>query len=133
MKATTVHNLLFFGALVAGAVRADAVDDSLADYERLGAGPFSASAGEELWQRKFPSADGEQRACTTCHTGDTRRPGRHAVTGKAIEPIAPSANAKRLTDRRQIEKWFTRNCKWTLGRECTPQEKGDLLAFLRTQ
>lgn len=133
MNTTTILNLMLLGVLVAVNARADTVDDRLAQYKALGAGPFSASAGEGLWQRRFPSADGKQRACTTCHTSDTRRPGRHAVTGKTIEPIAPSANAKRLTDRGQIEKWFLRNCKWTLGRECTAQEKGDLLAFLRTQ
>ena len=47
--------------------------------------------------------------------------------------MAPSVNPKRLTDRSKIEKWFKRNCKWTLGRECTPQEKGDILTFLLAQ
>jgi hypothetical protein len=73
------------------------------------------------------------RACTSCHSNDLTQPGRHATTGKAIEPLAPSVNAKRLTERRRIEKWFKRNCKWTLGRECTPQEKGDLLSFMGKQ
>ena len=54
-------------------------------------------------------------------------------TGKAIEPLAPSANPKRLTDPEHIEKWFLRNCKWTLGRECTPQEKGDFLVMIRAK
>ena len=57
----------------------------------------------------------------------------HVCTGKSIELMAPSVNPKRLTDSRLIEKWFKRNCKWTLGRECTPQEKGDLLVYLQTQ
>jgi hypothetical protein len=42
-------------------------------------------------------------------------------------------NPRRLTERRQIEKWLGRNCKWTLGRDCAPQEKGDLLSFIRSQ
>ena len=46
--------------------------------------------------------------------------------------MAPSVNAARLSSRKQIEKWFKRNCKWTLGRECSAQEKGDLLAYLKT-
>jgi hypothetical protein len=33
----------------------------------------------------------------------------------------------------QIEKWLRRNCNWTLGRECSAREKGDLLSFLRSQ
>ncbi|MFK5970948.1 MAG: DUF1924 domain-containing protein [Candidatus Marithrix sp.] len=32
----------------------------------------------------------------------------------------------------QIRKWFKRNCKWTLGRECNAQEKGDILKFIQT-
>ena len=47
--------------------------------------------------------------------------------------MAPSVNPKRLTDRTKIEKWFVRNCKWTFGRECTPQEKGDLLSFISSR
>jgi len=54
-------------------------------------------------------------------------------TGKTIEPIAVSANPERFTDVSKTEKWFRRNCKWTLGRECTPQEKGDLLTWLGGQ
>ena len=133
MKIQILFNLLLSGMLAASAARADTVDDLLAAYKGQGADPFSMSAGEELWQRKFPSAHGPQRACTSCHTSDLTKSGRHAVTGKTIEPLAPSAKAKRLNDRRQIEKWFKRNCKWTLGRECTAQEKGDLLSFLRSQ
>lgn len=44
--------------------------------------------------------------------------------------MAPSANPERLTDVRKIEKWFKRNCKWTLGRECSAQEKTDLLLYI---
>jgi hypothetical protein len=54
-------------------------------------------------------------------------------TGKRIEPMAVSVNPQRLGDMAKIEKWFRRNCKWTLGRACTAQEKGDLLSFLRQQ
>lgn len=134
MKPSTVLNLFLYGLLVTSAAHADTVDDLLAEYKGQGAGgPFSASAGNRLWQRKFPSANGPQRACTSCHTNDPRQPGRHAVTGKAIDPMAPSVNPKRFTEHRQVEKWFKRNCKWTLGRECTAQEKGDLLSFLRAQ
>jgi len=129
----TVSNLLLSGLLAASTAQANTVDDLLAAYKGQGAGTFNTSAGKALWQRKFPSSNAAQRACTSCHTSDLTKAGRHAVTGKTIEPLAPSANAKRLTDRRQIEKWLKRNCKWTLGRECTAQEKGDLLSFLRSQ
>jgi hypothetical protein len=133
MKTTIRSNLILFGVLAASAVQADTVDDLLAAYKAQGAGPFNATAGAALWRRKHLSEDGAQRTCTSCHASDLTKPGRHAVTGKTIEPLAPSANARRLSDRRQIEKWLKRNCKWTLGRECTAQEKGDLLSFLRSQ
>jgi len=134
MNRSILTSLVLSGLLAAsGPARSDVVDDLLAEYREQGAGDFSAASGEALWLREFPSKDGSKRACTSCHTTDPRKPGRHAKTGKAIEPMAPSVNAKRLTERRQVEKWFKRNCKWTLGRECTAQEKGDLLAFLRTQ
>jgi hypothetical protein len=56
--------------------------------------------------------------------------GRHASTDKAIEPLAPAANAKRFTDSAKAEKWFRRNCKDVLARECTAAEKADVLAWL---
>jgi hypothetical protein len=112
----------------------DVVTTMLKQYEKQGASAFSASTAQALWTRDFPDAkSGEKRRCSQCHTEDLRRTGKHAVTGKVIEPLAPSANPKRLTDPEHIEKWFLRNCKWTMGRECTAQEKGDFLAMIRTR
>jgi len=118
---------------LAGTAHADALHDLLSDLSIAGAGPFSAADGEALWLRDFSAADGTTRACTSCHTAVLRQPGKHAVTGKTIAPMAPSAEPKRLSDRREMEKWLTRNCKWTLGRECSAQEKGDLLMFMKAQ
>jgi hypothetical protein len=56
--------------------------------------------------------------------------GRHAKTGKTIAPLAPAANPERFTSLSQSEKWFKRNCNDVLARECTAQEKGDVLAYL---
>jgi len=112
--------------------QASAVSELEANYQSQGAGPFSAAAGEALWTKTFVDAkSGDKRSCTTCHTTDLTKQGKHARTGKVIEPMAPSANPKRLTDIKTIKKWFVRNCKWTVGRECTAQEKGDVLAFLK--
>jgi hypothetical protein len=90
--------------------------------------PFTAQAGREAWYREV---DG--RSCPSCHTDSVFVDGRHERTGKVIEPMAPSVNAKRLTERKKINKWFKRNCKWTYGRECTAQEKGDILVWLSQQ
>jgi hypothetical protein len=123
---------LLFLALAATPVHADVTADLLRQYESQGASRFTAAAGESLWTRPFIEAKtGEKRRCSQCHGEDLRRGGKHVVTGKAIEPLAPSANPKRLTDAEHVEKWFLRNCKWTFGRECTPQEKGDFLAMIR--
>ena len=132
MKTIAVAAALLAGA--APALADDVVATILKQYEKQGASAFSAAAAQSMWTRDFVDAKtGEKRRCSTCHTEDLRRPGKQAVTGKVIEPLAPSANPKRLTDPEHIEKWFMRNCKWTLGRECTPQEKGDFLVMIRAR
>jgi hypothetical protein len=129
-----VATLLAAVACLPLAASADTVGDLLKQYESQGATRFSATPAESLWTRAFlDEKSGEKRKCSLCHTEDLRRTGKHAVTGKLIEPLAPSANAKRLTDAEHVEKWFMRNCKWTLGRECTPQEKGDFLTMIRAK
>ena len=47
--------------------------------------------------------------------------------------MAVSANPKRYTNKADVEKWFKRNCKQVLGRECTPAEKGDFITFMMSQ
>jgi hypothetical protein len=51
-------------------------------------------------------------------------------TGKSIAPLAPAVNPERFADAATAEKWFRRNCNDVVGRECTPQEKGDVLTWL---
>ncbi|HEY0721258.1 MAG TPA: DUF1924 domain-containing protein [Gammaproteobacteria bacterium] len=113
---------------------ADTVDDLLKGYQAQGAGPFSAEKGKAMWSEQHASTEGgAARSCAACHGENLTSTGKHAKTGKAIEPMAPSANPQRFTDAAKVEKWFKRNCTWTVGRECTPQEKGDFLSYLRKQ
>jgi len=92
------------------------------------------AAGKAGWTKEYPQSDGSAaRSCATCHGRDLTQPGRQANTGKVIEPLAPSVNPKRLTDPAKIEKWLRRNCRWTLGRECTATEKADFIAYIKTQ
>ncbi len=119
--------LLTFPAL-AGFAAGNAAEQLLADWRGEADHAFTAAAGERLW---FYEVNG--RSCTSCHTEDPRVVGRHQKTGKPIEPLAPSANAERLTDVKKIKKWLYRNCKWTFERECTAQEKGDVLTWLLLQ
>ena len=109
-----------------------AVDAMLKVYSGAGAGPFSAEAGQRMWTETYNSTQAPvDRRCNTCHTNDLKDHGKHVKTKKMIKPMAPSINAERLTDTKKIEKWFMRNCKWTFGRECSPQEKGDFLLYIQ--
>ncbi|MCU7939618.1 MAG: DUF1924 domain-containing protein [gamma proteobacterium symbiont of Bathyaustriella thionipta] len=130
-KFISITALLFMMPFYA---QADAVSELEANYQTQGAGPFSSVSGEAMWNKTFIDAKtGKKRNCATCHTIDLTKKGKHARTGKAIEPMAPSVNLKRLTRTKKIKKWFVRNCKWTLGRECSAQEKGDFLAFIKNR
>lgn len=71
-------------------------------------------------------------SCATCHGSMPTATGKHIKTGKEILPLAPTANSERFTDPGKVEKWFRRNCKDVLDRECTSIEKADVISFLRT-
>jgi hypothetical protein len=89
---------------------------------------FAASAGRG--EAFFNARHGNEWSCASCHGSPPTGQGKHAKTGKAIAPLAPSANAERFADSAKAEKWFRRNCNDVLGRACTPSEKADVLAFL---
>ena len=132
-----MHRLLmvvvFFAATTA-VVAGESIPTSLPElfkhYGAMSSLPLDDKRGKDLWFRQTPAEDGKMRDCTVCHGKDLTQSGKHAKTGKVIDPMAPSVNKERFTDLKKIEKWFKRNCKWTLGRECTAQEKGDVLKFL---
>jgi cytochrome c553 len=107
------------------------LDEALALYKGSENLTFDAKRGEKLWHKKFPGKkEGKTRDCTACHGKDLTTGGKHVRTGKPIDPMAPSVNKERFTKLKKIKKWFKRNCKWVMGRECTNQEKGDILTYL---
>jgi mono/diheme cytochrome c family protein len=120
----------------AGDPARDAVLDAYAQQARQ-ADPaftgFSAERGQALYATRHPEAKPETPACAACHGDDPRQPGRNAKTGKPIEPMAVSANPKRFTSFDDTEKWFGRNCKEVLGRDCTARDKGDYITFLTSR
>ncbi|MGB5539422.1 MAG: DUF1924 domain-containing protein [Gammaproteobacteria bacterium] len=131
MKSRIVFGMA--GILFAGAALAAGVD-LMQGYRDAGAGPFSAEAGGSAWTQTHQSAGAAgARSCASCHGTDPGQPGKHIETGKPIEPMAVSVNPARLSDPGKVEKWFRRNCRWTLGRECTPQEKGDFIQYMTSQ
>jgi len=129
MKPQQIITLLL---LLSNPVTASTIDDLLQRYISEGAGSFSATNGENLWINKVAArSTPKQRSCTTCHGTDLTVAGKHQRTGKKIAPMAISVNKKRFTDAKKVEKWFKRNCKWTWGRECAAQEKGDILLMFK--
>jgi hypothetical protein len=89
---------------------------------------FSAAHGESF----FKTRHNHDLSCSSCHTDNPAAQGKHAETDKLIKPLAPAANPERFTDMKKVAKWFKRNCNDVLDRECTPQERGDVLAYLLT-
>lgn len=57
----------------------------------------SGQRGAAFFARQFNVSE-KMSACSACHTENPGQGGRHVVTGKAIQPLAPAANAERLTD-----------------------------------
>jgi len=108
-----------------------AIDTLLKEYQQVGADTFSTESGKTFWMETHSAQKKPQnRSCTSCHAKNPLDVGQHVRTRKSIEPIARSVNPERLTDVKKIRKWLKRNCKWTLGRECSAQEKGDILVYL---
>jgi hypothetical protein len=111
-------------ALLAGAAaQAQTPADQLRALEAQARSGNPAFAGfsEQRGASFFRTTQGGDWSCATCHTDDPRRAGKHTA-----------ANPARFTDAAKTDKWFRRNCKDVLKRECSAQEKGDVVAYLLT-
>lgn len=115
-------------------VFAEAPADFLASYaqEAKQQNPAYRAPSAQQGQRFFTALHGREWSCASCHTNNPAGTGKHAVTEKTIEPLAPAVNTARFTRQAKVEKWFKRNCNDVLGRACSAQEKGDVLAYLMT-
>ncbi len=89
----------------------------------------SAKEGQILFESKNKGSNFE--SCTACHTNNPKVVGKHAKTGKDIEPMATIVNPNRFTDLAKVEKWFKRNCNDVLKRECLSNEKSNVIAYLK--
>lgn len=119
---------LTFAAFAAATAQAATPAQLLSGYTaQAGAAPSPARG-----QQFFTAAHGREWSCGSCHGQVPTGPGRHAGTGKPIAALAPAAGGGRFTDPAKVEKWFRRNCNDVAGRECTPAEKADVLAWLIT-
>ena len=115
-------------ALLAALASAQAVTpaEQLAGYTAQAGAPAQAARGQAF----FTSKHCHEWSCSRCHGATPTGSGKHASTGKEIKPMAPAFNDQRFADAAKTEKWFRRNCNDVVGRECTPAEKADLLAWL---
>ncbi|WP_423222076.1 DUF1924 domain-containing protein [Ideonella lacteola] len=100
----------------------------LRSYEAVAGAAGRADRGQAFFTRRH----GGEWSCSSCHGQVPSATGRHAVTGKPINALAPAFNPKAFTDPRRTEKWFKRNCNDVVQRECTDAEKADVLAWLIT-
>jgi mono/diheme cytochrome c family protein len=133
MKTASISQILapWFAAAAMGAITsagAAPAAELTASYSALAGTPADPVRGERL----FVTTHGREWRCASCHGARPTGPGRHAATGRELAPLAPAFHAGRLSDPAKVEKWFRRNCNDVLGRECTPAEKADVLAWLIT-
>jgi hypothetical protein len=123
--------LLAAASALAGGV-ALAADTSAAQQLERFAAPGAAAPQAERGRSFFTATHGGDWSCASCHGTLPVAAGKHASTGKAIDPLAPAANPRAFTDSARVDKWFRRNCKDVLQRECTAAEKADVIAWLLT-
>ena len=115
-------------ALAATAAHTATPAELLAGYTTQAGSPAQAARGQAF----FSTTHGRAWSCASCHGATPTQAGKHAGTGKPIQPLAPAFNPERFTDPAKVEKWFRRNCNDVAGRECTASEKADVLAWLTT-
>ena len=121
--AVTVALALLTGSAFAGDTTPAA---QLQRWSAQAGAPGNARQGQAF----FSARHGTEWSCASCHGTPPTRQGEHASTGKPIAPLAPAFNAKAFTSTAKTEKWFRRNCKDVLSRECSASEKADVLAYL---
>lgn len=115
-------------ALAGTAALAATPTELLAGFSAQAASPAQAARGQAF----FTTTHGREWSCASCHGATPTQVGKHAGTGKPIQPLAPAFNPERFSDPAKVEKWFRRNCNDVAGRECTAGEKADVLAWLMT-
>ena len=128
MRATAkaLASVICCGLLAVTAAQASTPQAELQRWEQAGGQAGNAARGQVFFGQRF----GGEWSCASCHGQPPVRDGKHASTGKKITPLAPAFNAERFTDSAKTDKWFKRNCKDVLSRECTAPEKADVMAYL---
>ena len=150
--------LLATGLFAAGSGRGDTPEQILDAYaeQARASDPafsgFSAERGEAFYREPHVIKGAGVWSCASCHLKDPRyavrahhtdipcrachvihdweHPDPKHAKKRVIDPFAPSANAIRLTDAHRVDNFLKLNCLLLMRRECTTQEKGDVIAYL---
>ena len=120
--------LLAFAGPVAGPAAAETQAQMIQHYAGLAGAPASAARGKAFFLATHTGGKPDTPSCSTCHTKDPRNQGQTRA-GKTIAPMAVSKTPDRFTDPAKVAKWLRRNCNTVLGRECTPGEAADIIAY----
>lgn len=128
--------ITFIAFSLVGSLRAGELNELINHYAALAKTQdalfdgFDVGRGKSLYVTKSLDGKKDTPSCTTCHTNDPTKAGETRA-GKTIDPMAASASPQRYQSLKKAEKWFRRNCKSVLGRECTVTEKGDFLTYMK--
>ena len=105
----------------------------LKKHALMGIGAVSCASCHRKNPREQIKAHRVDILCRACHViNDEEHPVPKEAKVRYIEPFAPHAHPERFSDYAHVEKFFKRNCTTVLQRECTAQEKGDLITRLLT-
>ncbi len=132
---TTLAGVVMATSLASGEASSPAwatQQDILDSLRAAASSDFSAKRGKELFEARSGTGKPDTPSCTTCHGNSPNKTGLTRA-GKEILPMAHSLSPERYSDPKKVEKWFRRNCKGVLGRECTAKEKGDFITFMMSQ
>ena len=111
-RSTMKKMLLLFTLTFAQPIWAETPAQLIANYSaEAGAGFVADVARGKAFASRNWGVSEKLASCTACHTDNLRNPGRHAVTGKTIEPLSPAANPERFSDPAKVEKWFRRKAR----------------------
>ena len=130
MTRPTLLRLLAAAALLlaaATAAKGATPAEVLAGYVAKAGAPGSAERGQKLFNTSFGR---DYDGCAACHGAVPTKDGKDLVSEKKIGPLAPAFNTARFTDAAKVEHNFRINCKDVIGRECTAQEKADVMTWL---
>jgi hypothetical protein len=127
--------LVISGSVYAGsAARQEIISNYASEVRTTNQGfeHFSSVRGEQLFSSYVGGGKPDTPSCTACHMKNPLDKGETRA-GKEIAPMALSRSPDRYSDPGKVEKWFRRNCKSVLGRNCTALEKGDFITFMINQ